>query len=349
MLASAEETTRTWIPDQWAQLFPVVQGQYLGSDLQYHDCEFRYYGNAAPITLEDTIASGDVSMLGRNCVNYRAYLPDSNIPIQAFYDGSALYDAKFIMDFDFTFIDCSYVSMGFFGYIYPTSQMDAYYSAQSLLFDNADSNQWNYDVSAAIESATNATGGMRGFTWSGNRFNGLGGIATISQAPGNLHFGTLSIAAVGSNTASDGSFFGVVLPVANSDAQIVLGNPDDDDDDGENVVTGTAIGTGIIITDDSGVTRFDFHITNEFQAPGYLQTGDFDDYTDDYMSSVSGLVSDFGSYGTAAASDIAAVDDYDLSGYWDFFDTVIPPRIVIAIMAVSWLSLFGWILTKYRG
>lgn len=124
-----------------------------------------------------------------------------------------------------------------------------------------------------------------------------------------------------------------------------MGYPEDD----SNIVSGTAVGTGIIITDDSGVTRFDFHITNEFQAPGYLQTGDFDDYSDDYMSSVSGLVSDFGSYGTAAASDIAAVDDYDLAGFWDFFERMIPPRIVIAIMAVSWLSLFGWVLTKYRG
>lgn len=266
--ASADDSIRTWIPDQWAQLFPVVQGYYLGADLQYHDCEFRYYGGAAPVTIEDTISSGDVSMLGRTCVNYRAYLPDSNVPIQAYYNEAALYEAKFIMNFDFTFLDCSYCSIGFFGYIYPNSEFSSYYSSQPLLYSYAESNQW-YNSASDIISSTNAIGGMRGLGWSGSRYNGLGGISSLSQSPNNLHFGTLSIATVGSNTASDGSFFGVVLPITNQDATIVLGNPDsggDDVDWGDADTVGEMTGT----IEDNGDGSQNINVTVNTDNSGFL-------------------------------------------------------------------------------
>lgn len=112
------------------------------------------------------------------------------------------------------------------------------------------------------------------------------------------------------------------------------------------VTTAPAPGSG---SGDGSLVSNTFVFSWQVNPPDYYYQGTFSEYSDNFPATVSGMISDMDTYGTAAASDIAEMADYDLSGFWEFFDRMIPLRVIIAISAVSWLSLFGWILTKYRG
>lgn len=259
---SADTTTKQWSASEWDSLFSVVTGQYLGSDLQYHSCEFRSVG--ASSLIQENIYPGYQSFVGRTVVYYQAYVDSqSNIPIQAYYNSAALYDSKFIMDFDFSFVDCNYCSIGFMSYCYPDSEYQAFLGTNLTIFEETNTNCWAYENNyiRTTPYTNNYTAPCQIREANHNRFLCTGGLAPISQSPGTIHFKQLDFALVGSNDSS-GSFIAIVLPITNVDAQIVLGG--DDSGDSTNV-SGSLDGS---ITPD-GSSGYDVNVNVNVNIPDY--------------------------------------------------------------------------------
>ena len=223
---------KQWTESEWGALFPTIQGQYLGIDLLYHPCEFRFYGSGSAVVQGgQSVPVGYPQIYGRMCTNYRAYDLETNLPIQANYaNGDAIYETKFIMNFDFTVKKCTHLSIGFFGYTYPYNEINAYAASQLAAYGTGvdSANCWLFDANKFIDTTPSSVDNSKPVTFGwGIANSGIGGLNEIeTDSQKSYHFKNLNIAIVGSNNASDGSFFGIILPITNDDAEIEMGDSD---------------------------------------------------------------------------------------------------------------------------
>ena len=210
--------SKQWTSTEWDLLFPQVTGKILLSDLQYHDCIFIPDAGQGSITYERDPDTATPTLVGLQVHQYRAYLPDDlTHPLQCYYSADTILSTKVIMNFNFTFTNCSYLLFGFWGYLYPN--YTTFGNLQASAF--GDNNKWNGNN--AIETTPDANGKLQLYsTGSSSRMRSAASYKLISGSPANIGFNELHIATVDAND-NYGSIIGVILPITNDDASIIVG------------------------------------------------------------------------------------------------------------------------------
>ena len=240
--------SKQWTSTEWDLLFPQITGQILLDDLEYHDCVFLPDAGQSAITDERDPDTTTPSLVGMYVHQYRAYLPnDLTHPLQCHYSADTILATKVVMNLNFAFTNCSYLIFGFWGYLYPYSSN--FGSLQSSLF--GDANKW--DGNSPIPTGTDANGLVQLVTPSGAVWGNQVAAShkLISGAPHNIAFGKLRIATVSDND-SYGSVFGVILPITNDDAGIIVGQVDIPFNGGSDSGTGGGQGTFSAPSNDRG-------------------------------------------------------------------------------------------------
>lgn len=271
--------SKTWTYSEWESLFSVVSGSYFDGTA-YIPCEFRLIGEWGSPSVEG-VATGYPSFLGRTSAMYQAFHAGSNTPISAYFNSSTLTDAKFILNFDFTVRSCDYLSLGFCGYNYPDSEFSYYHGVRIVAYEEAGTQQWEYSygnvrtfIAPQPDNNYSEPPTPCVFGWAWQPVRGLGAIDDITlDSPQNLHFKSLKIASVGSNSP-DGSFFGVFLPITNDDAQIVMGGSDIPEMNGGDNVTQSGGGGTFEAPSDTRGGDYGVNIINEFNNATYGRTAE---------------------------------------------------------------------------
>lgn len=346
--ASADNinTRYTINKDAWLDYYDTIDGTYCNVSGEYMPCTFTFTGWTTGVQqgYQPVYYPNNVSY-SMSDYTYAVYVSDfkqSNV-----FDDFQI--PKVILYPNIHFSSCEYVSTGLAGYMYPDSSASSFFNRS---YNSVNSyNYMTFDIPSISYSENISLGYNQSLQNPASityRHSALYGFSAY-QSETDIVLSEMTFSFI-HNATNDPCYIAIALPIVSE--HTVLESPyipPEPPITTAPVVTGNGSGSGSIVTNDSGVTQFNFNITNEFQVPPYLQSGSFSEYSDNFPQTVSGLVSDMETYGTAAASDIAEMEDYDLSGFWDFFGRMIPLRVVAAILAVSWISLLGWILTKYRG